>query len=201
MPIGIIRIVSSFGHRQLYDDYNRTKEGAIAVEYIVLDMEWNQALNFTLSENQQGSFIVTFAPPVSFEFSSLLLWKQITVIPISSFLHKRTSSHAWISLTYYYYTERRMKWQSQLFYCQFLLLPYLDVTPVSQQRASPIRAGPLCTKRHTFWLMAFLVDRNQICVSKCHKQISEIFQKTMDIMVQFFSIKRRPFPMLALQSH
>ena len=94
-----------------------------------------------------------------------------------------------------------MKWQSQLFYCQFLLLPYLDVTPVSQQRSSPIRAGPLCTKRHTFWLMAFLVDRNQICVSKCHKQISEIFQKTMDIMVQFFSIKRRPFPMLALQSH
>lgn len=91
-----------------------------------------------------------------------------------------------------------MKWQSQLFYCQFLLLPYLDVTPVSQQRSSPIRAGPLCTKRHTFWLMAFLVDRNQICVSKCHKQISEIFQKTMDIMVQFFSIKRRPFPMLAL---
>jgi len=73
VPIGIIRIVSSFGHRQLYDDYNRTKEGAIAVEYIVLDMEWNQALNFTLSENQQGSFIVTFAPPVSFEFSSLLL--------------------------------------------------------------------------------------------------------------------------------
>ena len=71
-----------------------------------------------------------------------------------------------------------MKWQSQLFYCQFLLLPYLDVTPVSQQRASPIRAGPLCTKRHTFWLMAFLVDRNQICVSKCHKQISEIFQKS-----------------------
>ena len=91
-----------------------------------------------------------------------------------------------------------MKWQSQLFYCQFLLLPYLDVTPVSQQRASPIRAGPLCTKRHTFWLMAFLVDRNQICVSKCHKQISEIFQKTMDIMVQFFSIKRRPFPMLGI---
>lgn len=91
-----------------------------------------------------------------------------------------------------------MKWQSQLFYCQFLLLPYLDVTPVSQQRASPIRAGPLCTKRHTFWLMAFLVDRNQICVPKHHKQISEIFQKTMDIMVQFFSIKRRPFPMLAL---
>lgn len=88
-----------------------------------------------------------------------------------------------------------MKWQSQLFYCQFLLLPYLDVTPVSQQRSSPIRTGPLCTKRHTFWLMAFLVDRNQICVSKCHKQISEIFQKTMDIMVQFFSIKRRPFPM------
>ena len=43
------------------------------MEYIVLDMEWNQALNFTLSENQQGSFIVTFAPPVSFEFSSLLL--------------------------------------------------------------------------------------------------------------------------------
>jgi len=57
------------------------------------------------------------------------------------------------------------------------------------------------TKKHTFWLMAFLVDRNQICVSKCHKQISEIFQKTMDIMVQFFSIKRRPFPMLALQLH
>ena len=47
MPIGIIRIVRSFGHRQLYDDYNRTKEGAIAVEYIVLDMEWNQALNFS----------------------------------------------------------------------------------------------------------------------------------------------------------
>lgn len=38
------RQYSSFGHRQLYDDYNRTKEGAIAVEYIVLDMEWN--LNF-----------------------------------------------------------------------------------------------------------------------------------------------------------
>ena len=71
MQIGIIRIVRSFGHRQLYDDYNRTKEGAIAVEYIVLDMEWNQALNFTLSENQQGSFIVTFAPPVSFEFSKI----------------------------------------------------------------------------------------------------------------------------------
>ena len=47
MPIGIIRIVRSFGHRQLYDDYNRTKEGAIAVEYIVMDMEWNQALNFS----------------------------------------------------------------------------------------------------------------------------------------------------------
>ena len=42
--IGIIRIVRSFGHRQLYDDYNRTKEGAIAVEHIVMDMEWNQAL-------------------------------------------------------------------------------------------------------------------------------------------------------------
>ena len=66
----------------------------------------------------------------------------------------------------YYYTERRMKWQSQLFYCQFLLLPYLDVTPVSQQRASPIRAGPLCTKRHTFWLMAFMVDQNQIMCFK-----------------------------------
>lgn len=47
MPIGIIRIVRSFGHRQLYDDYNRTKEGAIAVEYIVMDMEWNQALTFS----------------------------------------------------------------------------------------------------------------------------------------------------------
>lgn len=47
MPIGIIRIVRSFGHRQLYDDYNRTIEGAIAVEYIVMDMEWNQALNFS----------------------------------------------------------------------------------------------------------------------------------------------------------
>ena len=37
MPIGIIRLVRSFGHRQLYDDYNRTKEGAIAVEYMVKD--------------------------------------------------------------------------------------------------------------------------------------------------------------------
>ena len=45
--IGIIRIVRSFGHRQLYDDYNRTIEGAIAVEYIVMDMEWNQALTFS----------------------------------------------------------------------------------------------------------------------------------------------------------
>lgn len=40
MSIGIIRIVRSFGHRQLYNDYNRTKEGAIAVEHIVMDMEW-----------------------------------------------------------------------------------------------------------------------------------------------------------------
>ena len=47
MQIGIIRIVRSFGHRQLYDDYNRTKEGAIAVEYIVMDMEWNQALTYS----------------------------------------------------------------------------------------------------------------------------------------------------------
>ena len=31
--------------------------------------------------------------------------------------------------------------------------------------------------------MAFLVDRNQICVSKCHKQISEIFQKTIALML------------------
>lgn len=87
-----------------------------------------------------------------------------------------------------------MKWQSQLFYCQFLLLPYLDVTPVSQQRASPIRAGPLCTKRHTFWLMAFLVDRNQICVSKCHKQISEIFQKNNGHYGAILLHKTSPFP-------
>jgi len=46
VSIGIIRIVRSFGHRQLYD-YNRTKEGAIAVEYIVMDMEWNQALTYS----------------------------------------------------------------------------------------------------------------------------------------------------------
>ena len=34
-----------------------------------MDMEWNQALTF--SEMVKGSFIVTFAPPVSFEFSKI----------------------------------------------------------------------------------------------------------------------------------
>ena len=52
-----------------------------------------------------------------------------------------------------------------------------------------------------FLLMAFLVDRNQICVSKCHKQISEIFQKTNGHYGAILLHKRRPFPMLALQSH
>ena len=43
------------------------------------DAIWNKVVNvayanetsITLSENQQGSFIVTFAPPVSFEFSKI----------------------------------------------------------------------------------------------------------------------------------
>ena len=41
MQIRTVHIVRSFGHRQIYDNYNRTKEGAITVEYIVMDMEWN----------------------------------------------------------------------------------------------------------------------------------------------------------------